>query len=129
MAFYYITSITIWLAATAVVRLGGQVVFAPGRQLAMALAFALAPPLLALLTRRLLARERQAVAKLTATFLLVLPAMALDVVSILAFTRVFPNLDPAMRGPFAAWLLWGYVSILVTGLLLAQPTRELVAAA
>ncbi len=129
MTFYYIFSVAVWLAGTAVIRLDGQVVFAPGHQVAIAFAFALLPPAMALLTRQLLARERDAVGKLTATILLVLPAMALDVASIVAFSRVFPNLDPAIRGLLAAWLLWGYASILVTGLLLARPAQELATAA
>jgi len=111
----------VWLLGTMLLRLGGQFIFAPGNTLALVGAF-LAMAAFALVIRATLARLSD-VQRRAAIIALVLPGMLLDALSILGFAVVFPNLDTTMRGPIAAWLLWGYWLLLLVSLLPARPMR------
>ena len=46
-----------------------------------------------------------------------LPGMLLDIISILFFPVVFPNMNPDANVLFAGLMLWGYSNILVSGFL------------
>ncbi|HEY9846300.1 MAG TPA: DUF5367 domain-containing protein [Candidatus Caenarcaniphilales bacterium] len=101
--------------------MGGQFFFHPENPLLLVLLFAATVPLIAGVLypvygwKKVIPAERPLAAVCVA-----LPALALDVLSVLWFPWVFPNLPPTASSCFAAWLLWGYFLILATGIMPLQ---------
>lgn len=112
-----------WLIATFALRLIGQYLLDP-TNLTLSIGVFLVTPLVLIIVmsglyfwQQVKAIERSKVALLVA-----LPGMLLDVLSVLYFPTVFPNIDPSANILFAGLMLWGYSSILSTSFL---PQNEL----
>lgn len=111
----------IWLIATIAFRLIGQYLLDP-TNIALSIGLFLATTLVMFIVSIEIYSWQQV--KLTerskAALLLALPGMLLDVISVLLFPTVFPNIDPSANILFAGLMLWGYSSILVTSFLPAK---------
>lgn len=129
MARYVAFGVALWAAGTVGLRLAGHHLFAPDRPGAVATVFIGAAVAFALLTRAAFDRQGLDTAtRRTASLAIVLLPMLLDVLSVLAAAWLFPNIDPAMHGPLAAWLLCVYWAILLGGSLPARETATRTAA-
>lgn len=106
----------LWFSATMLFRFLGQLFLIPGNELLLLITFILAIPLITLATypyyywRKIPESER-----LVASVQIALPGMILDIFSIMYFNKVFPNLHIDSLPYFAAWLLWAYSLILISG--------------
>lgn len=116
MWFFPVWGFLLWLAATIVLRVTGQYYLHPDHPYLSTLAFMLTIPLIALVTipvydwRRVNLGDRP-----TAAILLCLPGLLLDVVVLVQFSTVYPNLEGG-EAVFGAWLLWAYSLALISGL-------------
>jgi hypothetical protein len=117
MGFFLLWGFVLWLGATIVFRVVGHILLAPEHPIVRLLTFIAAVPLIAVTTypvytwRGVRAGQRPAAAVGIA-----LPGMLLDTLAVVFLAAVFPNLPPAAGAAFAAWLLWAYSLILLTGL-------------
>ncbi|MCS0787047.1 DUF5367 domain-containing protein [Cytobacillus firmus] len=106
----------LWMSATILFRLFGQIFLIPGQVFLVLSIFILAIPLIIIATypyyyfRKIPETER-----LKAAVQIALPGMLLDILSIIYFAKVFPNLTNDSLPLFASWLLWAYSLILITG--------------
>lgn len=106
----------LWISATALFRLSGQIFLIPDQVFLVLSIFILAIPLIAIATypyyyvRKISGAER-----LKTAVQIALPGMLLDILSIFYFAKVFPNLTNDSLPLFASWLLWAYSLILITG--------------
>lgn len=106
----------LWMSATILFRLFGQTFLIPGQVFLVLSIFILAIPLIIIATypyyyfRGIPETER-----LKAAVQIALPGMLLDILSIIYFAKVFPNLTNDSLPLFASWLLWAYSLILITG--------------
>lgn len=106
----------LWMSATILFRLFGQFFLIPGQVFLVLSIFILAIPLIIIATypyyyfRKISETER-----LKAAVQIALPGMLLDILSIIYFAKVFPNLTIDSLPLFASWLLWAYSLILITG--------------
>jgi hypothetical protein len=108
--------IALWLAATITFRLAGQWFLVPGDRLLLGLTYYGAVPVIALVTLPVYYIQRlSSNLRVRAAVLIALPGMMLDMVSLLVFPRLFPNLAPGAEPLFASWLLWAYGLILCSG--------------
>jgi hypothetical protein len=103
----FLYGLTIWLAATAALRLRGQHLLHPGNPMRTLILFAITFPLIAWLVRRIcrrltLPRDQW----LTGAFWLLLPTLVLDPFSSAFFPFVFPNMAPEVAGVFGGLMLW-----------------------
>jgi hypothetical protein len=116
MWFFPVWGFLLWLAATVVLRVTGEHYLHPDHPYIAALAFLMTMPLIAVATwpvydwRRINLFERP-----RAAVLMCLPGLLLDVVVLVQFSRVFPNLDGG-EALLGGWLLWVYALVLITGL-------------
>jgi hypothetical protein len=117
MWFFPAWGFALWLVATIVVRVVGQHLFDPDQALIVVFVFLGTVPLIAAVTipiydwRRLNLQDRPA-----AAILMSLPGLLIDVVVLLIYGTVYPNLGDT-AGMFGAWLLWAYGLVLISGLL------------
>lgn len=116
--FFVAWGFVLWVTATIFLRFLGRVLLDP-QSVVVVLTFVVTVPLIAAATytvyahRSLTAAERPAAAACV-----VLPGILLDVFSLLAFGSVFPRLSSTSASAdavFAAWILWAYGLILLTG--------------
>ncbi len=108
---------SIWLAATIVFRLAGHLFFLiDNPTLIMSLWIAAFISLWIVIEIIFRWRKLQGLQFFEAAVLLALPGMIADAISVHFFTIVFPNMAIAADGPFAAWLLWAYSTVLLVGL-------------
>ncbi len=118
MLFFSVWGFCVWLVATLVFRLAGQFFFYPENTLLLVSLFGVTVPAIAGVMypayhwKKLSSSQRPLAAICAA-----LPALVLDVFSVLWFPSLFPNLPVTASTAFAAWLLWGYFLILVTALM------------
>lgn len=113
----------LWLIATIAFRLIGQYLLdSTNTALAIGLFIATLPLMIIVTTAVYVWQQVKAIERPKAALLLALPGMLLDVGSVLFFPIVFPNIDPNANVLFASLMLWGYSSILITGVL---PQNEL----
>jgi len=121
MLFFTAWGFLVWLIATLIFRTSGQFFFHPEDSLALVLIFVAAVPLIAGVMYPTYAWKKVSPAERPlAAICAALPALMLDVLSVLWFPSVFPNLPATANVAFAAWLLWGYSLILLTALLPPQ---------
>jgi hypothetical protein len=97
----------IWLAATIILRIGGQYLFYPTKPVAFMALLVASFPLMAFLARRIcsdssLPREQWP----AATIFLVMPTLVLDTFSSAFFALLYPNIPPQAAGLFGGWILW-----------------------
>ncbi|HXN85377.1 MAG TPA: DUF5367 family protein, partial [Candidatus Binataceae bacterium] len=88
-----------WLAATILVRIGGQFILHPENAVSIVILFAVSFATMAWLTRAVcgsakLPREQWP----TAGVMLILPALLLDPFTAAFFARVFPNVEASASG-------------------------------
>ncbi len=105
----------IWLAAMAVFRFFGELIFSPVEQSRM-LVFGAAVVIMAVLTficLRILVRSPGDEAE--ASIGLAFPGMALGAFVVHEFPRVLPNMDPTLDGAFGALLLAANAAVIFTG--------------
>ncbi|HTQ53997.1 MAG TPA: DUF5367 family protein [Bryobacteraceae bacterium] len=98
--------LALWVAGTALIRLGGQRLLRPGHPFAIVLLYLVSFLLMALLIPRLcrhLGLRREFWPKAAA--LMILPTLILDAFACVFFGAVYPNLDPAAAGAFGGWML------------------------
>ncbi|MEH7437313.1 DUF5367 domain-containing protein [Neobacillus drentensis] len=107
--------ILLWLGATIIFRIGGQLFLIPGNHLLIILTFILAVPLIAGTTFPYYRWFAPATNRVLTAVLIALPGMMFDIFSVLYFEKLFPNLDPSAESLFSAWLLWAYSLILLSG--------------
>ena len=102
----FIVGFVIWLAATIVLRLGGQYVLHPESPLAIAMLLVASFPLMAIVARRVCADAKMPREQWpAAAIFLVLPSLMLDTFSAAFFSTVYPNITPAAAGLFGGWIL------------------------
>lgn len=112
-----------WLSATITFRLVGQYLLDPANLTLLIEVFLVTPLVLIVVMSGLYFWQQvKAIERPKAALLVALPGMFLDVVSVLYFPAVFPNIDPSANILFAGLMLWGYSSLLATSIL---PTNEL----
>ncbi|AND39656.1 MULTISPECIES: DUF5367 family protein [Cytobacillus] len=106
----------LWMSATILFRLFGQTFLIPGQVFLVLSIFILAIPLIIIATYPYYYfREIPETERLKAAVQIALPGMLLDILSIIYFAKVFPNLTNDSLPLFASWLLWAYSLILITG--------------
>lgn len=106
----------LWGAATLLFCFFGHLFLIPGNLPIFLLTFLLAVPLIAGATYpyyhvRALSGSKRVIAAVQ----IAIPGMMLDIFSIFYFKKVFPNLHADSLPIFAAWLLWAYSLILISG--------------
>jgi hypothetical protein len=111
----FIAGVVIWLGATVALRVAGQLVLRPDRQLSIMALFVISGLLLFRLPRLLFSRfaiprDQYALGAIA----LVAPGMFLDTVSAAFFSIVFSNIRPDAAGLFGGWLLFCNVVALVS---------------
>ncbi len=117
MWFFPLWGFLVWLLATLIVRVSGQHFLDTDEPVIVAFLFLGTIPLIAAVTipiydwRKVSLHDRPA-----AAILMSLPGILIDVVVVLMFSTVYPNLGD-VAGLFGAWLLWAYGLVLITGLL------------
>lgn len=113
--------ILVWLAGTLLMRFAGQYFFFPTNSFSMIECFLLMllvmPSVMVGIFRWQGIKPAQAY---EATMVLVIPSMLMDAVVSFCFPQIFPNVEPLVEGPFAAWLFWGYAICLGTGLVMGK---------
>nr|WP_206763898.1 DUF5367 domain-containing protein [Cytobacillus firmus] len=113
------------MSATILFRLFGQIFLIPGQVFLMLTIFILAIPLITIATypyyylRNIPETER-----LKAAVQIALPGMLLDILSIIYFAKVFPNLTNDSLPLFASWLLWAYSLILLSGFTIKARSKD-----
>jgi hypothetical protein len=115
----------IWLAATIVLRLGGQWIIHPRSLIGVIVLLAVSGVLMWQLPRGVfasmrIAREDYAVGAIA----LVAPGMLLDTISTIWFARVFPNIAPDGAALFGGWLLFCNIVALLSAAAAAQPREH-----
>lgn len=114
---------SIWLIATIAFRLIGQYLLDPTHfLLSIGLFLATTIAMFVIVSGVYSWQQVKVAERPKAALLIALPGMLLDVVSVLLFPAVFPNIDPNANILFAGLMLWGYSSILATSFL---PQNEL----
>lgn len=118
MLFFSLWGILAWLIGTLIFRIGGEFFFFPENPLSMILVFGASIPLTAILSYpvyswKQISPSERPLAVVSAA----LPALVLDVLSVLWFPAVFPNLPVSASAPFAACLLWNYFLFLAAALI------------
>lgn len=114
--FFLLHGVFIWLLATVLYRLMGDVLFTKTSFLTTMSNYVLGIPVAALLTLpfyRL--RNLDAAQQKQAAVHMAVPGMLLDSMNSLFFRQIFPNMDFSIVNYFGAWLLFGYTLILVSG--------------
>ena len=106
----------IWLAATIMLRLGGQFVFRDSGGTGTLFLLLVSVPLMIVVARAVLGGLRPAERALGA-IALVAPGMLLDTFSTIWFTRLFPNMRADAAAAFGGWLLLCNVVVLLTAAL------------
>ncbi|MBU8768800.1 DUF5367 family protein [Cytobacillus oceanisediminis] len=114
----------LWMSATILFRLFGQIFLIPGQVFLVLSIFILAIPLIIIATYPYYYfREISETERLKAAVQIALPGMLLDILSIIYFAKVFPNLTNDSLPLFASWLLWAYSLILITGFLIKNNNK------
>ena len=101
-----IVGFVIWLAATTILRIGGQYLLHPESPLAIAILMTASFPLMAVIARRICADAKMPREQWpAAAIFLVLPSLVFDTFSAAFFATVYPNITPAAAGLFGGWIL------------------------
>jgi Family of unknown function (DUF5367) len=96
----------LWIVGTVAIRIGGQRILAPDRDVRTAVLYLASLAAMAVLIPRVWRRLKlEKNSWFQAVTLLILPTLILDPFSCLFFSRVFPNIDPAAAGVFGGWML------------------------
>lgn len=114
-----LTGFSVWLIATLAFRWWGESFFLVEHHLLMAGFYGATVPIILLICRTVfqrfkLGREQVAISALA----MAIPGMLGDVLSLKFHAWVFPNLNPDQVGNLGAWVLWAYVLVLISPLVL-----------
>ncbi len=124
MRLYLLLGFILWLVATILLRLLGQIFFST--PLAVVLTFLVTGVVLVLALLRLFVRTRMDLSRrLRVALSLALPGMFLDILSVTFAALVFPNIPATAQTAFAGCLLWAYSLVLLTALLPLSPALAL----
>jgi hypothetical protein len=108
----------LWLVATLAVRFVGHLVLHPDSRVLLAVLFAATTPVVLAATLPLYRLMRlDAARRPAAAALIAMPGIAMDAFLMPSFASAFPNLTPQHGPALAAWLLWAYGLVLLTGFL------------
>jgi len=122
--FFCLASLRIWAIATVILRLWGHLFFIADNSWSMDGSFLFSLLCLPTLVYGLFHWQQvQPDRRGDAAICLALPGMLLDAVTTYFFASLFPNLSPNTVSAFGAWLLWGYVLVLVTGLVAGRARK------
>jgi len=107
----------LWLVATLLFRFWGHLFLIPEHKPLLFVTFLMGIPLITAATYPYYYFMKIPGHKLTLTAIqIAVPGMFLDIFSMIFFSNVFPNLHNDSLPYFAAWLLWAYSLILITGI-------------
>ena len=108
----------VWLLATIIFRLAGQVFFLTERIAALALLWIVTAIALVIIARMLFRWQGlERAQRFEAAALMVISGMILDAFITEGFATVFPNMPAAAAGSFGAWLLLAYASVIFSAFL------------
>lgn len=108
--------ILLWVLATLLFRIYGQLFLIPGNVPLLIITFILTIPLIIIATYAYYyLRKIPESKRLMTSVQIALPGMILDIFSVIFFDKVFLNLHTDSLPFFAAWLLWAYSLILISG--------------
>jgi uncharacterized protein DUF5367 len=125
MHFFVLWGFVLWLGGTVLFRVVGHILVGPEHLVIRLLTFVAAIPVIAVTTYPVYAwRSVGAGQRPAAAARIALPGMFLDTLAVVCLASVFPNLPPPAGASFAAWLLWAYGLILLTGLVPRQAGHE-----
>jgi Family of unknown function (DUF5367) len=125
MRWYILLGFLVWLVATILLRLVGQIFFATS--LALVLTFFVTGVVLVLVLLLLFVRVRMDPAqRMRVALSLALPGMLLDIFSVTFVANVFPNIPATAHAAFAGCLLWAYSLVLLSALVPLPGTSSLV---
>ncbi len=125
MRWYILLGFLVWLVATILLRLLGQIFFATS--LALVLTFFVTGVVLVLVLLLLFVQARLDPARrMRVALSLALPGMLLDIFSVTFVANVFPNIPPTAHAAFAGCLLWAYSLVLLSALVPLPGTSSLV---
>lgn len=111
---FFAIGFSVWLVATIMFRLAGELFFRPDDVAALALLWLLSFAAMLLLARALFRwRKLRRAEQFEAAVLLVISGMFLDAFITQSYGAVFPNMPEASAGGFGAWLLLAYSSVLL----------------
>jgi hypothetical protein len=106
----------LWISATLLFRFIGHMFLIPGNVILLLITFILAIPLIALATYPYYyLRKIPESKRLLSAVQIALPGMILDIFSVIYFNKLFTNLHIDSLPFFAAWLLWAYSLIVISG--------------
>jgi hypothetical protein len=106
----------LWISATLLFRFIGHMFLIPGNVILLLITFILAIPLIALATYPYYyLRKIPESKRLLSAVQIALPGMILDIFSVIYFYKLFTNLHIDSLPFFAAWLLWAYSLIVISG--------------
>ena len=122
MRWYVLAGFFVWLVATILLRLVGQIFFATS--LALVLTLVVTGVVLVLVLLLLFVRARMdPVRRIRVALSLALPGMLFDIFSVTFVATVFPNIPPTAYAALAGCLLWAYSLVLLSALV-PLPTRS-----
>ncbi|NQD68009.1 DUF5367 domain-containing protein [Bacillus haikouensis] len=106
----------LWISATLLFRFFGHMFLIPGNMMLLLITFILTIPLIALAAYPYYyLRKIPESKRLLSSVQIALPGMILDIFSVLYFNNLFTNLHSDSLPLFAAWLLWAYSLLLISG--------------
>ncbi|MDD1502618.1 DUF5367 domain-containing protein [Lysinibacillus sp. CNPSo 3705] len=117
MPFFLLWGFLVWLGASLIFRVLGQVFFIPDNTLLMVSSYILVIPLILVLTFPIykFKKIQKNSERMKAAVCIALPGMLIDAIVLIYFDQVFVNLSVDTDRFFASWLMWAYSLILLTG--------------
>ena len=118
---FFAIGFLLWLLATIAFRLSGHLFFLDDPAVMAALWLITVPALFLLASGLFRWRKLRRAERFEAAVLLVISGMTLDAFVTQGFSTVFPNMPDTAAGPFGAWLLIAYASVLLAAF---TPTND-----
>ncbi|NKI20998.1 DUF5367 domain-containing protein [Paenibacillus dendritiformis] len=116
MRSFIIWGCLVWIGATVSFRWFGGWLIQPANPGWMILFYLLTIPIVAAITLPLYRGKRAAGLNLpAAAAAIAVPGMLLDIISLNWYSSLFPSMPAASVPAFAAWLMWAYGLILLSG--------------
>ncbi|MEA5625953.1 DUF5367 domain-containing protein [Nostoc sp. UHCC 0251] len=116
--FFIFLGFLIWLTATVILRLWGQVILIPDNNLVMGLNFLWSLLFLPLIVYGVIRWQNvKPQQRINVALCLGIPGMLLDVPTTYFFPQAFPNMSVAVDRLYGGWLLWGYAIVFLTGVI------------
>jgi hypothetical protein len=110
--------LSIWLAATAALRIFGQHLLHPTNPVSIVILFGVSLPVIALVVRRLCRMAGLPADQwILGAASVALPTLLLDPFSSAFFSTLYPNMAPEAAGLFGGWILWCCCGALLGGMI------------